>query len=139
MMDDCYMKPEPLGVGLIIGAWNYLGSLVQNTVLFQIGVNTLPFGGVGNSGIGAYHGKHTFNTYSQMKPILRTGTKMDFLLKVIYPPHNKSKIKQFNFNFLQVPSSCQWSLRPYLMILLVVMIAAAVKVYRLPSFMYKFF
>ena len=47
----------------------------------SLAVNTLPFGGVGNSGIGAYHGKHTFNTYSHMKPVLRTGTKMDFLLK----------------------------------------------------------
>ena len=28
MMDDCYMKPEPHGVGLIIGAWNYPFQLV---------------------------------------------------------------------------------------------------------------
>jgi len=31
----------------------------------------LPFGGVGHSGIGAYHGKHSFNTFSHKKSVVK--------------------------------------------------------------------
>ena len=33
-------------------------------------VEQLPFGGVGTSGLGAYHGRHSFNTFSHYKPVL---------------------------------------------------------------------
>ena len=44
----------------------------------------LPFGGVGNSGIGAYHGKYTFNTLTREKPIMKTPNWFDPSIK--YPP-----------------------------------------------------
>ena len=43
----------------------------------------LPFGGVGNSGIGAYHGKFTFDTFTRQKPVLKTPTWFDPAIK--YP------------------------------------------------------
>ena len=43
----------------------------------------LPFGGVGNSGIGAYHGKFTFDTFTRQKPVLKTPTWFDPSIK--YP------------------------------------------------------
>ena len=37
-------------------------------------VPSLPFGGVGESGFGAYHGKFSFETFSHYKPVLSAGT-----------------------------------------------------------------
>jgi aldehyde dehydrogenase (NAD+) len=52
----------------------------------------LPFGGIGNSGIGAYHGKYTFDTFSHAKPVMRTPVFIDPAIK--YPPF-KGKLKWF--------------------------------------------
>ncbi|KAJ2948615.1 hypothetical protein O0L34_g7869 [Tuta absoluta] len=46
------------------------GSVCVNDTVMQMGVDTLPFGGVGNSGIGAYHGKATFDTFTHKKSCL---------------------------------------------------------------------
>jgi len=45
----------------------------------------LPFGGVGSSGIGSYHGKHGFDTFSHQKSVLKAATWFD--LPLIYPPY----------------------------------------------------
>jgi acyl-CoA reductase-like NAD-dependent aldehyde dehydrogenase len=42
-----------------------------NDVIVQLSVETLPFGGVGASGYGAYHGKYTFDTFSHCKSVLK--------------------------------------------------------------------
>jgi aldehyde dehydrogenase (NAD+) len=49
-----------------------------------------PFGGVGNSGIGAYHGKFTFDTFTRPKPVLKTPSWFDPSIKY---PSFKGKIK----------------------------------------------
>ena len=46
------------------------GSLVINDAIVHLSVENLPFGGVGPSGMGGYHGKHTFNTFSHLKSVL---------------------------------------------------------------------
>ncbi|WP_407702989.1 aldehyde dehydrogenase [Virgibacillus tibetensis] len=48
-----------------------------NDTLYHLANPHLPFGGVGNSGMGAYHGKYSFNTFSHQKSILRQTTKFD--------------------------------------------------------------
>ena len=45
------------------------GGLGVNEVLFHVACDTLPFGGVGPSGMGAYHGDAGFETFSHMKPV----------------------------------------------------------------------
>lgn len=45
------------------------GGVTVNDVLFHCGVGTLPFGGVGASGMGAYHGQVGFDTFSHLKPV----------------------------------------------------------------------
>ena len=45
------------------------GGVTINDTLLHISQDALPFGGVGPSGMGAYHGKHGFETFSKMKPI----------------------------------------------------------------------
>lgn len=46
------------------------GAVVHNAGLIQVGICSLPFGGVGASGTGAYHGEDSFRTFSHMKPVL---------------------------------------------------------------------
>ena len=61
-----------------------------NATVQHTGTSYLPFGGVGNSGIGKYHGKESFRTFSNMKGILNKSLAID--MKLIYPPF-KDKVK----------------------------------------------
>ncbi|MEP3837743.1 MAG: aldehyde dehydrogenase [Algibacter sp.] len=53
------------------------GGGVINDLLIHFGNHRLPFGGVGASGIGEYHGKHGFNAFSNTKPIVKRGNWFD--------------------------------------------------------------
>lgn len=48
-----------------------------NDTMFHLANPHLPFGGVGSSGMGAYHGKHSFDTFTHRKGILKQSTKFD--------------------------------------------------------------
>jgi aldehyde dehydrogenase (NAD+) len=65
------------------------GGTVVNQLMYHLLVNELPFGGVGNSGTGAYHGKWGFETFSHRKSVLRKPTWPDPSLA--YPPFTKLK------------------------------------------------
>jgi aldehyde dehydrogenase (NAD+) len=68
------------------------GSLAFNVALAQFGVSALPFGGVGESGMGAYHGRHSFDTFSHAKPVFSKALSPD-TLSLIYPPYTPGKKK----------------------------------------------
>jgi aldehyde dehydrogenase (NAD+) len=51
----------------------------------------LPFGGVGPSGMGAYHGRHSFETFSHRKAVLRRSFRLDF--KLMYPPYTEGRTR----------------------------------------------
>ena len=51
----------------------------------------LPFGGVGQSGMGRYHGKFGFDTLSHQKAVMKRSFKFDVALR--YPPYTKLKDK----------------------------------------------
>ena len=63
--------------------------------------HNLPFGGVGHSGMGSYHGKHNFKTFSHEKSILKKSKSLD--MSVIYYPYNKlnQNKKEFDTIYLQ--------------------------------------
>ncbi len=67
------------------------GGVGVNVTLLHLTVTDLPFGGVGASGMGAYHGRTGFDTFSHRKAVLRRGTRVDPALT--YPPY--SRIKQW--------------------------------------------
>ena len=67
------------------------GGCINNTV-WHFANEHLPFGGIGNSGWGAYHGKHSFTLFTHLKPVLTSSTLIDPALK--YPPF-KGKMKWF--------------------------------------------
>ena len=62
------------------------GGATVNHVLLHLAVPDLPFGGVGESGLGAYHGERGFQTFSNLKPVLRRGTRLD--PSFAYPPYS---------------------------------------------------
>ncbi len=71
------------------------GGLCFNTSTIHVGVDDLPFGGVGDSGMGAYHGREGFLTFSHHKPVfkqLKPATP-----KMVYPPYSgfARKLTQF--------------------------------------------
>ncbi len=65
------------------------GGLCVNGTIMQIGNSAMPFGGVGPSGMGAYHGRFTFETFSHRKAVLRRGFRFD--PRMLYPPYTKRK------------------------------------------------
>lgn len=67
------------------------GGAVINHVIMHVSVAELPFGGVGDSGMGAYHGKASFDTFSHKKSILKKPLRIDPGL--MYPPYTATKKK----------------------------------------------
>jgi aldehyde dehydrogenase (NAD+) len=61
------------------------GGACVNDTIAHLGVPDLPFGGVGDSGMGAYHGKTSFETFSHRKGVMSKWTSID--LKLRYPPY----------------------------------------------------
>jgi aldehyde dehydrogenase (NAD+) len=61
-----------------------------NETAWYFANKSFPFGGVGNSGIGVYHGKYSFDTFTREKPVMKSPTWFDPALK--YPPL-KGKMK----------------------------------------------
>ncbi|KAL2339768.1 hypothetical protein Fmac_007708 [Flemingia macrophylla] len=66
------------------------GLLVNDTVLHLV-VHTLPFGGVGESGMGAYHGKFSFDAFTHKKAVLYRSFAGDASLR--YPPYTDTKLR----------------------------------------------
>jgi len=79
------------------GEWisrvSFGGGCVNNTD-WHFTNHHIPFGGVGNSGLGAYHGKYTFDTFTRLKPVMKTPAWFDPSIK--YPPF-KGKLKLFKW------------------------------------------
>lgn len=67
------------------------GSVIFNDVLIQYVCDELPFGGVGQSGMGRYHGKYSFDTFSHEKAVLQRGFFPE--LDARYPPWNAFKME----------------------------------------------
>jgi aldehyde dehydrogenase (NAD+) len=68
------------------------GGMLVNHLAFQVGTAKLPFGGVGPSGMGAYHGRWGFEEFSHRKSVMTKPTRPD-LSSVIYPPYTEKAWK----------------------------------------------
>jgi aldehyde dehydrogenase (NAD+) len=68
------------------------GGVAINETIMHITNGKLPFGGVGDSGIGAYHGQHSFDTFSHHKAVLHRSNLIDVALR--YPPYKKRSLKE---------------------------------------------
>ena len=87
-------KPSPLAFYLFsesrkiqqegIQCMPFGGGCINDTIS-QVTSPRLPFGGVRNSGMGSYHGKESFMTFSNKKSIMKKSTLFD--IKIMYPPY----------------------------------------------------
>jgi aldehyde dehydrogenase (NAD+) len=85
----CYIFSEKKSfANYIINNIEFGGGCINNA-LAHFGNNLLPFGGVMYSGMGNYHGKHSFLTFSHPKPILKSASLVD--LHIWYPPYSDTK------------------------------------------------
>lgn len=64
----------------ILESVSFGGGCINDTV-YHLTNPHLPFGGVGNSGMGAYHGKATFDTFTHYKSVLKQTTKFDMPIR----------------------------------------------------------
>ena len=80
------------------------GGVTINDVLGHIQQEDLPFGGVGPSGIGSYHGEEGFKTFSNAKAVYKQiGSRFDRLLSAIRPPYKddiEKVLKQINITLI---------------------------------------
>ena len=68
------------------------GAFLVNDAVVNHRIAGLPFGGVGESGMGAYHGRAGFETFTHRKAVLRRPTWLDQSLR--YPPFTPARLKQ---------------------------------------------
>ncbi len=94
-------RPKPLAAYLFTKTKNVrervikevpAGGMVVNHLVFHFATAKLPFGGVGSSGMGAYHGKWGFDEFSHKKSVLTKTTRPD-AMSFIYPPYTEKAKK----------------------------------------------
>jgi len=79
----CFSTNEDAQEAVIAGT--SAGGTTINHVWLHVGVPTLPFGGVGESGMGTYRGRHSFETFSHKRGVLKKSTLKDPPL--MFPPY----------------------------------------------------
>ncbi|NCP65884.1 MAG: aldehyde dehydrogenase family protein [Paraglaciecola sp.] len=93
-------RPKPLALYVYSHDSAVAQHMVSHTSAGNVGINdgmmfmanpNLPFGGVGNSGMGAYHGQTGFDTFSHLKTVLKRHFIFDVALR--YPPFSRSKLQ----------------------------------------------
>jgi aldehyde dehydrogenase (NAD+) len=97
-------RPSPLGLYLFSEDRSTIeqilnsttsGSVVVNDCTLQPIIHDLPFGGVGNSGMGKYHGEWGFRAYTNARGVLYHSTAID-LGSFRYPPYaNNRRLRKF--------------------------------------------
>lgn len=72
------------------------GGVSVNEALLHVGQHDLPFGGVGPSGIGHYHSREGFNTFSKLRPVFYQGP-LSAIQMLFQPPYRSRAVKLVNF------------------------------------------
>lgn len=105
-IDFVNRRPKPLALYVFTGSdatatrvvdRTSSGGVCVNHALVHILPEGLPFGGVGPSGMGAYHGKAGFDVFSHHKAVVRKPTRPD--PKILYPPYTATKEKLLRWVF----------------------------------------
>ena len=95
VVDYVVNRPKPLALyyfGKDESAFDLLnkttsGGVCINDTILHVGNDHLPFGGVGESGMGKYHSQESFLAFSNKRAVLKSSNKIDFAMK--YPPYDK--------------------------------------------------
>lgn len=90
-------RPKPLALYVFSNSRFFQNKLISsissggvciNDVIMHVANENLPFGGVGSSGMGTYHGRYSFAAFSHIRGVLKNKNCMDMPLR--YPPYKKS-------------------------------------------------
>ena len=93
-------KPKPLALYVYTKDRQFEQQVLSQTSAGSVAINdgmvfmanpNLPFGGVGNSGLGVYHGQYGFDTFSHLKSVMKRSFWLDVALR--YPPFSALKLK----------------------------------------------
>lgn len=68
------------------------GGVTINNVIFHTAIGDAPFGGVGESGYGAYHGPHGVEAFCHRRPVVEPPAWIDGLMGFMYAPYHKSSV-----------------------------------------------
>ncbi len=108
-LDDALQKiiarPKPLALYLFTGdkavekkvlsRVSFGGGCVNDTII-HVATHHMPFGGVGDSGMGGYHGKRSFDTFTHYKSIVKKHTFMDMPIRYLpYTPLHERLLRLF--------------------------------------------
>ncbi|RXT05263.1 aldehyde dehydrogenase [Ammoniphilus sp. CFH 90114] len=104
VIEGIHQHPNPLALYIfseskttqqeVLNQVSFGGGCVNDT-LYHLASPYLPFGGVGNSGMGAYHGKGSFDTFSHKKGVLKQTTRFDIPFRYPNVKDGLKKIKLF--------------------------------------------
>ncbi|ETI66733.1 aldehyde dehydrogenase [Neobacillus vireti] len=104
VLEGIHRHPKPLALYIftennaiqkeVLNGISFGGGCVNDTV-YHFASPYLPFGGVGNSGIGAYHGKGNYDTFSHQKSVLKQTTLFDIPFRYPDVKNGLKKIKLF--------------------------------------------
>ena len=104
VIDSINAGPRPLAIYPFSNAPNTVQMLIDrvmsggvsvNDALFHVGQHDLPFGGVGESGMGHYHGVEGFQTFSKLRPVFYQARFSS--LKLLWPPYGKLASRVLGF------------------------------------------
>lgn len=103
----------------------YSGGMCVNDTVIHLSIDSLPFGGVGMSGMGCYHGKYTFDTFSHKRSVLVRSFNIisKYLGKSRYPPYTSAKTKLLKY-CLNVCPNLNLSLFPYFLMFFIGAVSA---------------
>ena len=97
-------RPKPLALYLftrdkemeraVFARCSFGGGCVNDTIV-HLACSGLPFGGVGNSGMGSYHGKQSFDTFTHYRSVLKKANWLDLPMR--YHPYTDKKDKLVRF------------------------------------------
>jgi aldehyde dehydrogenase (NAD+) len=92
VIEEIRERPKPLSLYIfsenkqiqdrVLNELSFGGGCI-NDIISHIATPYMPFGGVGSSGVGSYHGKYSFETFSNKKSILKKSTKFDIFVFAI--------------------------------------------------------
>lgn len=101
VIDTLRNKPKPLALYVfskdkefywkVIKSLSFGGGAVNDTIQHTANVE-MPFGGIGYSGVGRYHGKYTFDAFTHLKSILVRNPEID--MNIMYPPYSFETVKR---------------------------------------------
>ena len=93
-------RPRPLALYLftadkavekrVLETCSFGGGCINDTII-HLATTHMPFGGVGASGMGSYHGKQSFDTFTHYRSIVKKSTWLDLPMR--YHPYGESKLK----------------------------------------------